>query len=84
MLIAQFPDIYYFFMHSFGIKSIEPVKKQKTKFSYFEFKRLYKIVNHKVKELGQETVNAKEFVLELREKNLICELITEHLFGFES
>ena len=33
--------------------------------------------------MGQDTVNAVEFVLELREKEQVYQRITEYLFGYE-
>ena len=69
LLCAQFIDIYYFLVHSFGFKGIDQAvdNRNKTKFSYDEFKKLFRHVNDKIK-MGQDTVNAVEFVLELREK----------------
>ena len=68
LLCAQFPDIYYFLIHSFGFKGIDRAAEEykKTKFSYYEFKKLLKNINQRIN-MGQDTVNAMEFVKELRE-----------------
>ena len=59
LLCAQFPDIYYFTVHSFGFKGIDRAvdNKSKTKFSYNEFKKLLRHINDKIN-MGQDTVNA--------------------------
>ena len=85
LLCAQFPDIYYFLIHSFGFKGIgNDESKGKTKFSYVEFKKLLKLIKYKIREEGLEKVNAIEFVRELREREYIYARITEYLFGFDN